>query len=80
MGHRTWVVVIQLTDTGEEVTASARLHGTESAIGIGSVRQDNSEQDLDRDCAQAARLALEDLGTSLGYLAGTRRYASIDRA
>jgi hypothetical protein len=64
----TWGIEIRFVDTGEEVTAVARLNGgPSSAVGLGSARHDAVREPALR-AALAARRSLGALSESLDYL------------
>jgi hypothetical protein len=69
MDRNTWRVDIDVIDTGEEVTARARLHHAPVAtVSVGSARHDESERDLQPAAALAVGRSLSGLGASLGYV------------
>lgn len=76
----TWGIEIVFADTGEEVTALARLNGgTNAAVGLGSARHDAlREPELRR--ALAARRSLGALAESLDYLVQVGVYDGRDQA
>ena len=76
----TWGVEIRFADTGNEVTAVARLKdGPKAAIGLGSARYDAACEPGLR-TALAARRSLGALSESLDYLVQVGVYEERDQA
>lgn len=76
----TWGIEIKFADTGEEVTAVARLNdGPSAAVGLGSARYDSVVDPTLRN-ALAARRSLGALTESLDYLAHIGEYGGRDQA
>ena len=85
MERTIWHVDIELDDTGEQVTATARLRTDTSeccspGIGLGTVHHDVLDRDLSPEFALAARRSLEDLGNALDYIGEVGRYSALDQA
>ncbi len=72
MQSTTWHVDIELADSGDEVTAIARLQTHEGpaapGIGLGSVHHDPLDRDLSPEYALAARRSLENLSSAIDYV------------
>lgn len=76
----TWGIEIRFADTGDEVTAVARLKdGPSAAIGLGSARHDAVREPRLR-TALAARRSLGALSESLDYLVQVVDYDGRDQA
>jgi hypothetical protein len=81
MDHNTWRVEIDVADSGDEVTARARLDdGPVTTVGLGSAHHDEAEPDLEPASALAVGRSLADLSRSLRYLSDARTFALIDQA
>ena len=84
MERTIWHVDIELDDTGEQVTATARLRTDSSdcspGIGLGTVHHDLLDRDLSPEFALAARRSLEDLSSTLDYISEVGRYSALDQA
>ena len=79
-GRTSWGIEIDFADTGQEVTAVARLSGGPSAaVGLGSARYDAVHQPGLR-AALAAGRSLGALTDSLDYLVQAGVYAGRDEA